>query len=66
MRRIKDGTYCCAVCGAPLGVSEYDTVTTIVGQSGKPNVRVLSVDREEIHRCAIGHNERLPRRSLKP
>ncbi len=51
--KIEDGNYVCALCGADLTVSETDTVTTIAGASGKPNVRILSVKGTEIHRCEM-------------
>ncbi len=49
----EDGNYVCALCGADLDVSEADTVTTIAGASGKPNVRILSAHGTEIHRCEM-------------
>jgi len=51
--RLIDGRFVCAVCGADLDVSEDDTVRTIAGASGQPNVRILSVDGKEIHRCEL-------------
>ena len=42
-----------AICGADLEVNEDDTVRTIAGASGQPNVRILSVDGKEIHRCEL-------------
>jgi hypothetical protein len=51
--KIRDGSYVCALCGAELDVSEHDTVTTIAGSSGKPNLRILSIGGKEIHRCEL-------------
>jgi hypothetical protein len=51
--RIKDGNWVCAGCGEDLEVSEHDMVTTIAGASGKPNVRILSLAGQEIHRCEL-------------
>jgi len=42
----------CSECGAPLAVPRGRTPKiTFVGSSGKPNARVVVVDRKEIHRC---------------
>ena len=41
-----------------LEVNEDDTVRTIAGASGQPNVRILSVDGKEIHRCELPGAER--------
>ncbi len=49
--RPENGNDVCVLCGEQLDVSETDTVTTIAGASGKPNVRILSANGREIHRC---------------
>jgi hypothetical protein len=48
------GKYVCAKCGAKLDtpLGEPPKVT-IRAASGEPNVRVLSRDGEELHRCTI-------------
>jgi hypothetical protein len=51
--RLENGNYVCVLCGAPLEVSETDTVTTIAGSSGKPTDRILSKDGVVIHRCEL-------------
>ncbi len=51
--RLENGNYVCVLCGAPLEVSETDTVTTIAGSSGKPTERILSIDGVVIHRCEL-------------
>jgi hypothetical protein len=51
--KLIDGMYSCTLCGAPLDISEAATITTIAGSSGKPNMRILSADGREIHRCAM-------------
>jgi hypothetical protein len=50
---VREGKFFCILCGAELEVSEAQTVTTIAGASGKPNVRILSVNGEELHRCEM-------------
>jgi hypothetical protein len=52
--RFEGGRYICAQCGAVLDIA----VTTrpqisIRAASGKPNVRIISVNRDEIHRCTL-------------
>jgi hypothetical protein len=53
VRRLRDDHYECAQCGARLDIAD-DKVprVTIHGASGRQNERVISVDGEEIHRCA--------------
>lgn len=44
----------CALCGAPVTIPNDATVQTSITQgAGKPNVRVLSMNGEEFHRCEI-------------
>lgn len=51
--KLVDGKFVCTLCGADLDVGEDETVTTIAGASGKPNVRILSANGTEIHRCQM-------------
>jgi hypothetical protein len=53
------GKYFCVLCGAELDVSEAKSVTTIVGASGKANIRILSVNGKEVHRCEMSSREPL-------
>ena len=50
-----DGSDVCARCGAALdmGAGEEPRVV-IFAASGKPNVRVLSIDGREVHSCEFG------------
>jgi hypothetical protein len=46
--------YRCALCDAKLDLPEGSAPRVhIEGASGKPNVRVLSLDGKEIHRCVV-------------
>jgi hypothetical protein len=54
--RLDEGRWICKQCGAVLNVpAGRDPKVTIKGASGRPNVRILSIDGEEIHRCEIEH-----------
>jgi hypothetical protein len=54
MERIGDGAYRCTVCGSEVQVGTNETpVVVLVGQSGKPNERVVTVEKVEIHRCTF-------------
>ncbi len=49
-----DGKYVCAQCGALLDIPPVpDPQVTVHAASGKPNVRVLTLDGREIHRCEL-------------
>ena len=49
-----DGGYVCAGCGTTLGRPPMqEPLATIIGEGGKPNVRVFRIGRREIHRCEI-------------
>ena len=53
--RLHDGRYECAHCGALLDIPLVgEPVATMHAASGEPNVRVLSYNGVEIHRCDIG------------
>jgi hypothetical protein len=51
--RIEDGQWRCTWCGAFLeGVPlEQRPVVTLHASGGEPNVRVVTVDGVEVHRC---------------
>jgi hypothetical protein len=45
----------CGACGAILACSPHARPQTVLAQSsGRPNVRIVLLDGEEIHRCATG------------
>jgi hypothetical protein len=50
-----DGQWACRECGAVVdGVPPGRTPkVTINAASGRPNVRVLTIDGEEVHRCEL-------------
>ena len=59
MERIGDKTYLCTVCHATVKVdSEERPVAAIIGQSGEPNVRVVTVEGVEVHRCVLADSPR--------
>ena len=50
--RLNDGRYECVLCGAVLDVPlTAKVVEMIVGSSGQPNMRRLSLDGKEFHSC---------------
>jgi len=54
MRRIRPDTYECSLCGAIVEVSgDARPVVMMAAQSGEPNVRVVTVEGVEVHRCVI-------------
>ena len=56
-----DGKVVCKRCGAQLDIPEGRTPeVTFYAESGRPVIRVVKVDREEIHRCRLVVR-RLPR-----
>src|SRR5439155_9138313 len=51
--RLVDGKYQCAWCGVQIDAPlDARPEAKIIGVSGKPTVRALTLDGEEIHRCA--------------
>jgi hypothetical protein len=62
--RLHDGRYECAHCGAVLDIPLVEDPTVVIhASSGEPNMRVLSYDGREIHRCEIwAGQEREPHR----
>lgn len=53
--RIVNGRYECAYCGAQLDIPLIaEPRVMISAASGKPNVRTLTLDGNEIHSCEIG------------
>ena len=52
MVRELEGQKVCALCGAVLAIPDGGSARImLVGSSGKANVRTISVDGQEIHRC---------------
>jgi hypothetical protein len=52
--RLRDGRYECAHCGVVLDIPLVKDPTVVIhASSGEPNVRVLSYEGREIHRCEI-------------
>ena len=52
---LNDGGWVCQSCGAPVDARTdqiQEVKVTLVGRSR--SVRVLSIDGEEVHRCAAG------------
>jgi hypothetical protein len=46
--------YECAQCGAPIAIPKDALPRTSFSHgSGKPRVRILSVDGNEVHRCVV-------------
>ena len=53
MRRV-DGTYQCVLCGAVLDIPFPAAPHAVLeAHAGKRNVRVLSMDGRELHRCEV-------------
>ena len=52
---LKDGQiYRCALCGQALDSPEgVEPRIWLEGKGGQPNQRVLSIDGDEVHRCAV-------------
>jgi hypothetical protein len=52
--RKRRGKWTCKQCGVVLDVPDGRRPDVMIaGESGRPNVRILSVDGREIHRCEI-------------
>jgi len=52
--RLTNGRYVCTLCGAVLEVAEDKVPLAVIkAASGTPNMRTISVDGKEIHRCPI-------------
>ncbi len=52
--RLRDGRTECAQCGAVIDIPDGATPQiTLHAAGGQPTVRVISIDRKEIHRCEI-------------
>ena len=53
--RKRRGKWTCKQCGAVLDIpADRQPDVMIAAASGQPNVRILTIDGEEIHRCVIG------------
>ena len=62
--RLIDGRYECAYCGAVLDLpSDAEPMVVFHASSGRPNVRVISLDGNEIHRCEVRDRESDPGRN---
>jgi hypothetical protein len=54
MRLEDSGSYVCAHCGVAVNLAADETArVTIFAASGRPNVRVVSIGGNEVHRCEI-------------
>ena len=52
--RLRDGKYECVHCGAVLEIPAGEGLQVVItAATGKPNVRVLMWNFEEIHRCDV-------------
>jgi hypothetical protein len=52
--RLNDGRYECVHCGAVLDIPLVGEPKVMIhGASGEPNMRVLSLNGKEIHRCDV-------------
>ena len=52
--RKRDGKWTCKQCGTILDVpAGRKPDVTIAAASGQPNVRILTIDGVEVHRCVI-------------
>ena len=59
--RLHDGRYQCALCGEVLDIPLVpDPQVVVLAASGEPNMRTLSLDGKEIHRCPYGAVEERP------
>jgi hypothetical protein len=53
--RLRDGRYVCAHCGDVLEIPLMENPRVMIrAAGGQPNIRVLYLDEDEIHRCEIG------------
>jgi hypothetical protein len=50
---LDEALYHCSMCGVPVevGAGSVRPLTMLVGASGEPNVRVISLAGAEVHRC---------------
>jgi hypothetical protein len=54
MKRINPDTFVCTLCNTTVAVNGEDQpVIVLAAQSGQPNMRLVSVDGVEVHRCTI-------------
>ena len=54
MKRVGPDTYVCTLCSTTVEVSgEERPVVVLVADSGQPNIRVVSVEDVEVHRCIV-------------
>jgi hypothetical protein len=63
MKKVGPDTYVCTLCNTTVAVSgEARPVVVMRADSGQPNIRVVSVEDVEVHRCVIPDNPRPARR----
>ena len=56
--RLVDGRYECAHCGAVLDIdADAEPMVVVHAASGRPNMRVITVDGDEVHRCEVNDRE---------
>ena len=56
---LHDGRYECALCGAVLTIPLTAKPRVVLeARSGKRNVRILSMDGRELHRCEVDAAEK--------
>jgi hypothetical protein len=61
--RLVDGRYECAQCGTVLEIArEVEPKVVFHAASGQPNIRVITIEGQEIHRCEVDdHDPDYPR-----
>ncbi len=56
--RLRDGRFECSDCGAFLELLLDEALRVVVYETNtRPNVRILALDRREIHRCTVGDDD---------
>jgi hypothetical protein len=56
--RLVDGRYECAHCGAAIEIDpDAQPIVVMHAASGQPNVRVITVEGHEVHRCEVNDRE---------
>ena len=58
--RLFDGRYECVLCGVVLDVPVTASPTAVLeARGGRRNVRVLTIDGSELHRCEVDAGKRV-------